>query len=60
MMHDKEQRNNSENSRRLERAYKTEKSKFMYRLRAAGRTLEEAERTEAETSSAAIYSGGTK
>jgi RNA polymerase sigma factor (sigma-70 family) len=43
MMHDKEQRNNNENSRRLERAYKTEKSKFMYRLRAAGRTLEEAE-----------------
>ncbi len=35
--------NNTESHRRLEQAYRTEKPRFMSRLRAAGRTLEEAE-----------------
>lgn len=34
---------NNESQQRLERAYKNEKARFMARLRAAGRTLEEAE-----------------
>lgn len=42
-MDDNVQRKNSEESRRLERAYNSEKAKFLARLRAAGRTLEEAE-----------------
>lgn len=39
----KEQQSSSEDGRRLERAYKTEKAKFIARIRAAGRSLEEAE-----------------
>ena len=35
--------NNSDAHRRLEKAYRSEKPRFMARLRAAGRTLEEAE-----------------
>jgi len=35
--------NNSDAHRRLEKAYKSEKPRFMARLRAAGRTMEEAE-----------------
>ncbi len=35
--------NNSDNNRRLEKAYRSEKPRLMARLRAAGRTLEEAE-----------------
>ena len=42
-MHLERPRENRESHERLERAYKSEKPRFMARLRAAGRSLEEAE-----------------
>ena len=42
-MNNERPQENSDSHRRLEKAYKTEKPRFLARLRAAGRSLEEAE-----------------